>query len=99
MSLPKMLHDRVLIKPDAVESSNDDLIGLEKKKANTGTVVSVGDGIYAFSGDDGIPFVLKIDMTLKVGDRVKYNDRVVSNFSIEGVDYVDCFERDVICVL
>jgi len=99
MSLPKMLHDRVLIKPDEVESSNDDMIGLEKKKANTGEVVSVGDGIYAFSGDDGRPFVLHIPVTVKVGDRVKYEERMVSNATYDNIDYVEAYERHIICKL
>ena len=100
MSLPKMLHDRVLIKPDEVKEDTNAFINPhEKPKVNTGTVVSVGDGFVGVTDDNGIPIVLKVPLTVKVGDKVKYDERLFDEFLINGEAYVDGIERYIKCIL
>jgi co-chaperonin GroES (HSP10) len=100
MSLPKMLHDRVLIKPDEVKEDSSGFVNPhEKPKANTGVVVSVGDGFVGISTESESPIVIKIPLTVRVGDRVKYDHRMFCDFKIEDELFVDGKEGDIICIL
>jgi chaperonin GroES len=89
----KLLADRVLIEPSAVEDKT--LGGIiipntAKEKPQKGIVIAVGPG----KSDKDAEL-----MTLKVGDLVLYGKYSGSELTIDGKDYLIMRETDVIAVI
>lgn len=89
----KLLADRVLIEPSAVENKTSGGIIIPdtaKEKPQKGTVVAVGPGK---TDKDAM------SMTLKVGDLVLYGKYSGSELVVDGKDYLIMRETDVIAVI
>jgi chaperonin GroES len=91
----KPVMDRILILQD---KGRESLTGMEipdseKVKPNSGTVVSVGGGLVIPTTGERIP------MTVKVGDKVIYDEAPAVTVEIEGVDYVLIKEGDLLVIL
>ena len=86
----KMLHNRLLVLPDAVEEKTKSGIILGQKdveKPQRGLVVSVGSG----RKDD--------PMTIKEGDTIMYSKYVGTPITYEGVNYLMMTENDVLTIV
>ncbi len=91
----KPLADRVLVKP--VEEAEQMRGGLyipdtAKEKPQQGEIVAVGDGKVT---DDG----KRVEMELKVGDRVLYGKYSGTEVTFEDVQYLILREADVLAVI
>ncbi|MBW8359389.1 MAG: co-chaperone GroES [Weeksellaceae bacterium] len=86
----KPLADRVLIEPNAAETTTASGIIIPdtaKEKPQEGTVIAVGNG--------------KIDepMTVKAGDKVLYGKYSGSELKLDGKDYLIVKESDLLGIL
>lgn len=91
----KPLADRVLVKP--LEEAEQMRGGLyipdtAKEKPQQGEIVAVGDGKVT---DDG----KRVEMELKVGDRVLYGKYSGTEVTFEDVQYLILREADVLAVI
>ena len=89
------LADRVIVKPIEQEETTQGGIILPdtaKEKPIEGNVVAVGEGRYT---DDG----KKIDMSVKVGDKVLYGKYSGTEVTIEGDDYLIMRESDILGIV
>ena len=86
----KPLADRVLIEPNAAETTTASGIIIPdtaKEKPQEGTVIAVGNG--------------KIDepMTVKAGDKVLYGKYSGSELKLDGKDYLIVRESDLLGII
>lgn len=86
----KPLADRVLIEPNAAETTTASGIIIPdtaKEKPQEGTVIAVGNG--------------KVDepMTVKAGDKVLYGKYSGSELKLDGKDYLIVKESDLLGIL
>lgn len=85
------LADRVIVKPQEAEETTKGGIILPdtaKEKPMQGDIVAVGNGKVS---DDG----KKVDLTVKVGDKVLYGKYSGTEVSIEGEEYLIMRESDI----
>ena len=85
------LADRVVVKPQEAEEVTKGGIILPdtaKEKPMQGDIVAVGNGKVA---DDG----KKVDLTVKVGDKVLYGKYSGTEVSIDGNEYLIMRESDI----
>lgn len=85
------LADRVIVKPQEAEEVTKGGIILPdtaKEKPMQGDIVAVGNGKVA---DDG----KKVDLTVKVGDKVLYGKYSGTEVSIDGSEYLIMRESDI----
>jgi len=91
----KPLSDRILVKPlDAEEKTAGGLFIPDnaKEKPQKGEVVAVGPGKVAESG-------AKIEMTVKVKDKVLYGKYSGTEVTVDGSEYLIMRESDVLAVV
>jgi len=91
----KPLSDRIIIRPLEAEQKTAGGIIIPdnaKEKPQKGEVVAVGAGKIADNGQ-------KVEMTLKVGDKVLYGKYSGTEVAIDGTDYLIMRESDVLAVL
>jgi chaperonin GroES len=91
----KPLADRILVKPlDAEEKTAGGLYIPDnaKEKPQKGEVVAVGPGKVAESG-------AKIEMTVKVKDKVLYGKYSGTEVTVDGDEYLIMRESDVLAVV
>jgi chaperonin GroES len=89
------LADRVIVKPIEQEETTKGGIILPdtaKEKPIEGNVVAVGEGKYT---DDG----KKIEMNVKVGDKVLYGKYSGTEVTIDGSDYLIMRESDILGIV
>lgn len=94
MASIKPLSDRVLIKADAAEevtSSGLYIPDTAKEKPQQGTVVSVGPGKI----ENGI----KIEMSVKEGDKVLYGKYAGTEVTLGDDEYLIMRESDIVGIL
>ena len=85
------LADRVIVKPQEAEEVTKGGIILPdtaKEKPMQGDIVAVGNGKVA---DDGT----KVDLTVKVGDKVLYGKYSGTEVTIDGNEYLIMRESDI----
>ena len=90
MSKITPLHDRVIVKPAAAETTTAGGIIIPdtaKEKPQKGTVVAVGTG----KKDE--------PMTVKVGDNVMYSKYGGTEINVEGDDLLIMRESDILAIL
>ena len=95
MSAIKPLQDRVVVEVKEAEEKTASgilLPGSASEKPDVGTVIAVGDGKVL---DNGI----KIDMSVKVGDKVLFGKYGGSKVTVEGNEYLVISESDILGVL
>ena len=95
----KLLGDRVLIKPEDMETTTPSGIiipdTVKKEKLMTGVVVAIGSGRFGDEGD-------RIPMSVEVGEVVYFNrgwDEDGSKFSWKGEDYFLVSEGDIKAII
>lgn len=89
------LSDRVIVKPmEAEEKTKGGIIlpDTAKEKPIEGTVVAVGPGKVS---DDG----KKVEMTVKVGDKVLYGKYSGTEVTVDNVDYLIMRESDIFATI
>jgi chaperonin GroES len=89
------LGDRVIIKALPQESMTKGGVILPdsaKEKPQQGEVVAVGNGKVLDSGT-------KLNMDVKVGDKVLYGKYSGTEIKIDGEDYLIVKESEVLCIL
>jgi chaperonin GroES len=88
----KMLEDRVLVKPlEAEEKTAGGIIIPDnaKEKPQKGEVIAVGPGKVTDSG-------VKIETTIKKGDKVLYGKYSGTEVKIDGEEYLIIRESDIL---
>lgn len=91
----KPLGARVVIKPlerDEMTKSGIVLPDTAKEKPQEGRVVAVGPGGYDKNGN-------KVEMTLKVGDRVLYQKYAGTEFKIDDEEHLVLAQDDVLALV
>jgi len=91
----KPLADRILVKPlDAEEKTAGGLFIPDnaKEKPQKGEVIAVGPGKVAESG-------AKIEMTVKVKDKILYGKYSGTEVSVDGGEYLIMRESDVLAIV
>ncbi len=91
----KPLHDRVLIKRiEEEEKTKGGIIipDTAKEKPIRGEVIAVGPGRIT---DDG----KRIEMSVKVGDKVMFNRYAGTEIKIEGEEYLIMREDDIVAII
>ncbi len=91
----KPLHDRVLVKRiEEEERTKGGIIipDTAKEKPIRGEVIAVGPGRIT---DDG----KRIEMSVKVGDKVMFNKYAGTEIKIEGEEYLIMREDDIVAII
>jgi len=91
----KPLADRVVVKPHEEQEEKQGSIIIPdtaKEKPMQGTIVAVGPGKISDSG-------AKIDMQVKVNDKVLYGKYSGTEVTVDGVEYLIMRESDIFAVL
>ena len=91
----KPLGDRILVKPLAAEEKTTSGIVLPdtaKEKPQQGEVLAVGTGRLLESGQ-------KVDLEVKVGDKVIYSKYAGNEIKIDGEECMIMNERDILAVV
>jgi len=91
----KPLADRVVVKPSEAEEKTSGGIILPdtaKVKPQEGTIIAVGPGKVSESG-------AKVNMEVKVGDKVLYGKYSGTEITIDGVEHLIMRESDILAVL
>lgn len=91
----KPLHDRVVIKQDAVEEQTVSGIIIPtqaQEKQYRGTVLAVGPGAWDSNGQ-------RVEMSVAVGDKVLYGKYAAQEVKVEGETYLIVKEAEVYAVL
>lgn len=90
----KPLGDRVIVRPDAAEETTSFGIIIPdtaKEKPQRGTVTAVGAGKV----ENGV----KVDMTVKAGDKVLYGKYAGTEITIDGEELMIMRESDILGVI
>jgi len=91
----KPLADRVVVKPaEAEETTSGSIIipDTAKEKPQEGEIVAAGPGKVADSGE-------RVDMEVKVGDKILYGKYSGTEVTIDGDDYLIMRESDVLAII
>jgi len=91
----KPLADRVVVKPNEEQEVKQGSIIIPdtaKEKPMQGAIVAVGPGKISDNG-------AKIDMQVKVNDKVLYGKYSGTEVTIDGVDYLIMRESDIFAIL
>jgi chaperonin GroES len=91
----KPLADRVVVKPveeQEVKQGSIIIPDTAKEKPMQGTIVAVGPGKISESGS-------KIEMSVKVGDRVLYGKYSGTEVTIDKEDYLIMRESDIFAII
>src|SRR5438445_4391170 len=89
------LNDRVVVKPVEKEEKTKSGIGLPdtaKEKPQEGIVEAVGTGRILDNGT-------KVQMELKVGDKVLFAKYAGNEFKVDEIKYLIVSEKDVLAIL
>ncbi|SHE99123.1 chaperonin GroES [Caldanaerobius fijiensis DSM 17918] len=89
----KPLGDRVVIKPIEAEEVVGGIVlpGTAKEKPQQGEVVAVGTGEYI----DG----KKVELEVKVGDKVIYSKYAGTEVKLDGQEYLILKQSDILAIL
>lgn len=90
----KPLNDRILVKADEAEEKTAGgliLTSDSKEKPVTGKVVAVGDGTIDCNGN-------KVEVPVKVGDKVLYSKFGGTEVTVEGEEYLILRSEDIYAV-
>jgi chaperonin GroES len=90
----KPLSDRVVLKQaEAEEKTKSGIIlaGNAKEKPTEAEVLAVGPGKV----EDG----KKIEMTVKVGDKILYSKYAGTEVKVDGVEYIIVREEDILAII
>ncbi|WP_418791672.1 co-chaperone GroES [Phosphitispora sp. TUW77] len=91
----KPLADRILVKPLAAEEKTASGIVLPdtaKEKPQQGEVLAVGTGKLLENGQ-------KVDLEVKVGDKVIYSKYAGNEIKIDGEECMIMSERDILAIV
>jgi len=91
----KPLADRVVVKPleqDEAKVGSIYIPDTAKEKPQEGEIVAVGPGKVSDSGD-------KVDMEVKVGDKVLYGKYSGTEVTVDGEDYLIMRESDILAII
>jgi len=91
----KPLGDRILVKPLAAEEKTASGIVLPdtaKEKPQQGEVLAVGSGKLLENGQ-------KVDLEVKVGDKVIYSKYAGNEIKIDGEECMIMSERDILAIV
>ena len=91
----KPLADRVVVKPLEIEEAKVGSIYIPdtaKEKPQEGEIVAVGSGKVSDNGE-------KVDMEVKVGDKILYGKYSGTEVSVDGVDYLIMRESDILAII
>jgi chaperonin GroES len=91
----KPLGDRVVVKPSDKEERTKSGILLPdtaKEKPQEGTVEAVGTGRILDNGT-------KLQMELKVGDKILYAKYAGNEFKVDEIEYLIVSEKDVLAIV
>ena len=91
----KPLADRVVVKPieeEEVKAGNIIIPDTAKEKPQEGEVIAVGPGKVSDSGE-------KVDMEVKVGDRVLYGKYSGTEVTVDGEEYLILRESDILAIV
>jgi chaperonin GroES len=90
----KPLGDRVIVRPDAAEETTSFGIIIPdtaKEKPQRGSVVAVGAGKV----ENGV----KVDMTVKAGDKVLYGKYAGTEITVDGEELMIMRESDILGII
>jgi chaperonin GroES len=97
------LHDRVIVKPDAVEEKTEGGIIIPdtaKEKPQRGTIVSVGGGTGNLIQDEQKITTRRANpLTVSVGDIVLYGKYAGTEIRIEGQSLLIMRENDILAIV
>ncbi len=91
----KPLADRVVVKPLEIEEAKVGSIYIPdtaKEKPQEGKIIAVGTGKVSDSGE-------KVELEVKVGDKVLYGKYSGTEVSVDGVDYLIMRESDILAII
>jgi chaperonin GroES len=92
----KPLEDRVILKQhkETEKKSESGLIlsAVQEKESNEGIIVAVGEGRVLPSG-------VRVDMDVKVGDKVVFNPYATQKVEYENEEYHIVFSKDILAIL
>ena len=90
----KMLHDQVLVEPEADEKSSGGIYlpDSAKEKPTEGKVRAVGTGTLSADGK-------LIPLTVKCGDKIIYRKWAGNEVKHDGVEYMVMKESDIIAIV
>jgi chaperonin GroES len=90
----KPLTDHLIVKPIKEETTKSGLVLPEtgKDRPEKGEVVAVGPGRILDNG-------AKLEMTLKVGDRIMFKKYAPDEIKIDGEEYLILSESEVIAII
>jgi chaperonin GroES len=92
----KPLEDRVILekpkKDETVTATGLVLQNNEDAVNNQATVVAVGEGYLTPKG-------VRLEMPVKVGDKVAFNPMAVQAMTYEGKDYMVIFTKDILAII
>lgn len=92
----KPLEDRVILekitKEETVTSTGLVLQNTEDRQNNEAIVVAVGEGYLTPKG-------IRLEMPVKVGDKVAYNPMAVQKMEHQGKEYMVIFTKDILAII
>ncbi len=91
----KPLADRVVVKPveeEEVKQGSIIIPDTAKEKPMQGTIVAIGPGKISDNG-------AKIEMSVKVGDKVLYGKYSGTEVTVDGEDYLIMRESDIFAIM
>jgi chaperonin GroES len=90
----KPLTDHLIVKPIKEETTKSGIVLPEtgKERPEKGEVVAVGPGRILDNGT-------KLEMTLKVGDRIMFKKYAPDEIKIDGEEYLILSESEVIAII
>jgi chaperonin GroES len=92
----KPLEDRVILKQhkETEKKSESGLIlsAVQEKESNEGIIVAVGEGRVLPSG-------VRVDMDVKVGDKVVFNPYATQKVDHDGEEYHILYTKDILAIL
>lgn len=92
----RALEDRVILETKKLDETVT-AVGLilqnnEQDRNNEAVVVAVGEGYLTPKG-------VRLEMPVKVGDRVAYNPMAVQEMKYQGKDYLVIFSKDILAII
>jgi chaperonin GroES len=92
----KPLEDRIILKQHKEDEKKSDsgliLSAVQEKESNEGIIVAVGEGRVLPSG-------IRVEMDVKVGDKVVFNPYATQKVEHDGEEYHIVFSKDILAIL
>lgn len=99
----KPLQNRVIVRPLPEEEKKvGDIILVEHESKDhvvPGEIVAIGEGIKVITEQEGVPLLLHIPMTVKVGDKVIYGRHENTKVTIGDESFLLMKETDIAAIV